>query len=179
MKLRLLPLLVILAMPAAFTPKSIAQTTAASQIRKEITRLEKDLKGLSLSDKDFSNVVSMTTDALKGASAALDAGQIYLALEKLDQANNLLRGTARIANRGEAEKEGLPAFEAQYKKLSLHLTALDKETHARDWSHAPLAVRALAEAAQGRAIPLLEGGLGFATAKGPRQIGRASCRERV
>jgi len=43
---------------------------------------------------------------------------------------------------------------------------LDREAH--DWSNAPLAVRAIAETAQRRAIPLLDGGRGFATATGPQ-----------
>jgi hypothetical protein len=50
----------------------------------------------------------------------------------------------------------------------LRLTALDKDAHTRDWKDSLLAIRALAEAAQARAIPLLEGGRGFATATSPK-----------
>jgi len=80
----------------------------------------------------------------------------------------LLQGARSAADKAEIEKGGLPAFESQWGKASLRLTALDKDAHVRDWKQSPLAIRALAEAAQGRAIPLLEGGRGFATATGPR-----------
>jgi hypothetical protein len=66
------------------------------------------------------------------------------------------------------EKGGLPAFQSQWGKVSLRLTALDQEAHTRQWMHTPMAIQALAEAAQGKAIPLLEGGQGFAVATGPK-----------
>jgi hypothetical protein len=143
---------------------SFAQTPAATQIKNEIARLRGTLKAQPITD---ANLAPMVEDALKGASAALDAGELYVGLERLGQAEDLLQGARKMANAGKAENS-FPAFQSQWKEVSLRLTALDKEAHARDWKAAPLVVRALAEAAQGRAIPLLEGGLGFATANGPK-----------
>ena len=70
-------------------------------------------------------------------------------------------------DKAEVEKGGLNAFQSAWNKVNRRLTALDKDAHAREWKHSPLAVRASAEAAQGKAIPLLEGGQGFAVANGP------------
>src|SRR5262249_48646465 len=102
---------------AAFSASAVAQTPGAAQIKKEIGRLEKIQKSLPASDKNFANVVSMAGDALKGASAALDAGQLYLSLEKVGQADNLLRGTARVA--GASDNSEFADFESQYKKISM------------------------------------------------------------
>lgn len=147
---------------------SVAAQNPSSQIKGEIGRLQQSLKDKPISDGELSGLGSMTTDALKAADDALNAGQIYLSLEKLGQVEDLLEGARAAADRAEVEKSGLPAFESRWGKASLRLTALDKDAHAREWKHSPLAIRALAEAAQGRAIPLLEGGRGFATATGPK-----------
>jgi hypothetical protein len=64
-------------------------------------------------------------------------------------------------------KGGLPAFESQWGQASLKLAAVDQEAQAREWTHSTVAIRALAEAAQGRSVPLLEGARGFATATVP------------
>jgi hypothetical protein len=90
-------------------------------------------------------------------------------LEKLAEAEELIEGGRRATDDAAVKKGGLPAFEAEWGKVSLHLTALDKEAHARQWRHTPLAIRALSERAQGKSIPLLEGGRGFATANGPKE----------
>jgi len=50
----------------------------------------------------------------------------------------------------------------------VQLTALDKSARQKDWSHISAGVRAISEAAQGRTLPLLEGGRGFASATKPR-----------
>lgn len=52
-------------------------------------------------------------------------------------------------------------------KVNLELTAVDQKARGRDWSKSPAAIRALAEAAQGRTLTLMEGGRGFATATKP------------
>ena len=139
-----------------------------SQVKAEIARLQQSLKDSPITGKDFEGLNSAVADLLKGANDALAAGHFYLGLEKLGQAENLLQGAHRAADTAAVDKGGLPAFEADWGKVSLRLTALDKDAHSREWKHAPLAVRALSEAAEGRAIPLLEGGRGFATANGPK-----------
>jgi hypothetical protein len=150
---------------ASLTTPLLAQS---DQIKSEIARLEQSLKDHPLSDPDLKSLATMVTDSLKSASDALAGGHIYLALEKLGQAEDLLEGARVAADKSDVEKNGLPAFESRWGKASVRLTALDKDAHARDWRNAPLAIRALAETAQTRAIPLLEGGRGFATANGPK-----------
>ena len=56
----------------------------------------------------------------------------------------------------------------KWNKANLALTELDRDALERDWKGHPAAVRALSEAAQGRSLPLLEGGRGFATATAPK-----------
>lgn len=153
---------------AVLASRAAAQSSAASQIRAEIVRLQQSLKERPISDSELKSLESMISDALKAADDAAGTGEVYLSLEKLGQAEDLLQGVRAASNKAEVEKGGLPAFESRWGKASLRLTALDKDAHAREWKHSPLAIRALAEAAQGRAIPLLEGGRGFATATGPK-----------
>jgi hypothetical protein len=145
-----------------------AQNSASSQVTAEIARLQQSLKDKPIADSELKDLASMITDALKLAENAANAGQLYLSLERLGQAEDLLQGARFAADKADVEKGGLPAFESRWGKASLHLTALDKDAHAREWKNSPLAIRALAETAQGRAIPLLEGGRGFATATGPK-----------
>lgn len=165
---RLYVLLAIASLFAALACRAAAQDSASSRIKAEIARIQQSLKDKPISDPDLKSLESMISDALKGADDAADGGQVYLSLEKVGQAEDLLQGARAAADKAEVEKSGLPAFESRWGKASLQLTALDREAHAREWKHSPLAIRALAEAAQGRAIPLLEGGRGFATATGPK-----------
>jgi hypothetical protein len=161
--------LFVLAMLWIFASPAFPQTASVSEIKKEITRLQTDLKELRIPTKDFESLVSMAGDALKGAQAALDAGQLYLSVAKIGEADSLLRGVRSVDEAAEAEKNSLPGFEKKWNEVSLRLTALDKEAHLQNWNRAPLAVRALAEAAQGQSIPLLEGGRGFASATSPME----------
>ena len=110
-----------------------AAKDAASQIKAEIARLQQLTKDLPGGDKDFAEVPNMLNATLKAATDAANSGQIYLALEKLGQAEDLLYGARRAASKAEVEKGGYPAFESQWKAVSLRLTALDKEAHARQW----------------------------------------------
>jgi hypothetical protein len=161
MKLILRHLLSLLFLLSALT--LLAQDLAP--IRAEIARLQQSLKEQPIADKDLNSAV---TDAIKASTDSVNAGKVFLGLEKLADAEELLQGSRRAADNAAVEKGGLPAFESEWGQVSLRLTALDKEAHARKWTHAPLAVRALSEQAQGKSIPLLEGGRGFATATGPK-----------
>ena len=160
--------LLIFILLGALTSPLASQSSPSPQIKAEIARLQQSLKDNPIADPNLKDLATMVTDALKSAADAVDAGHLYLSLEKLGQAEDLLQGARAAADKAEVEKGGLPAFESHWGQVSLHLTALDKDAHAREWKHTPLAIRALAEAAQGRAIPLLEGGRGFATATAPK-----------
>lgn len=146
----------------------VAGQDAATQIQAEIDRLQQSLKAGVVQPPGFPDVNSMVGDPLKAAAASLRAGRLYMSLEYLDQATDVLHGVQTVADKAEAVKSGLPAFESEWGKTSLELTALEQKVRQKNWDEARAAIRALAEAAQGKAIPLLDGGRGFATAIQPR-----------
>jgi hypothetical protein len=140
----------------------------ASKIRAEIERLQQSLQDKPVSNPDLPNMSTMVGDTLKDSRAALAAGHLYLSLERLGQAEDFLQGARSLDEKAEAIKDSLPAFESEWAKASVHLAAMEKSARERDWNRAPAGIRALFEAAQGRTIPLLEGGRGFATATKPK-----------
>jgi len=154
--------LLALALFGALTSFASAQDPKP-QVKAEIDRLQHSLKAKPVSDPDFASVNSMVDDALKGADEALNSDKLYLSLEKLLPAEDLLQGARILEEKSEAVKSGYPAFEAEWEKASRNLAALDEEAHQRNWSRAPVALQALSESAQGKSIPLLEGSRGFAT----------------
>jgi hypothetical protein len=141
---------------------------AASQIKTRIGGLQQSLKDKPISDPDLAPVNSMVGDALKAASEALSAGRVYLSLEKLADVSNLLEGARTAQDKAAVVKGGLTVFESQWGEASLKLTAVDQQAQTRGWDHSSAAIRGLSEAAQGRSLPLLEGGRGFATATEPK-----------
>jgi hypothetical protein len=60
-------------------------------------------------------------------------------------------------------KQGITGFEAQWKKSSVKLAALDREAKQRKWAGVPVAVRALAESAQGQGPTLVEASRAYAS----------------
>jgi len=152
--------LVFLSMPAA-------GQDAATQIKTEIDRIQQSVKGGIVNPPGFPDVTSMVGGQLKAASAALRAGRLYLSLEHLAPVFDVLHGLRTVSEKTEAAKSQ-PAFESEWGKTSVELTALEKKTRARNWDNSQAAIRALAETAQGKAIPLLDGGRGFATAIAPQ-----------
>jgi hypothetical protein len=149
-------------------PILISAQDPKPQIKAEIERLQHSLKEKPVSDPDFASVNSMVDDALKSAVEALNSGKLYLSLEKLLQAEDLLQGARVIEEKSDAVKSGFPAFEEEWEKASKNLAALDKEARQRNWARAPVALQVLSESAQGKSIPLLEGSRGFATSTKPR-----------
>lgn len=141
---------------------------ASPQIKAEIERLQQSLKDKPINNPDFPEINNNVGALLNGADAALSSGWLFLSLERLGQAEDLLGGARFVDEKSESVKSGLPAFETEWNKVSLELAALDKNARTRTWNHVPLALQAISEAARGRAIPLLEGGQGFAAANGPK-----------
>jgi hypothetical protein len=141
---------------------------ASSRIKTEIERLQHSLQEKPLNNPDFPELGTSIGNALKDSSTALAAGHLYLALERLGQAENLLQGARYMDENSGAIKDSLPAFEEEWGKASLKLASIDKAARQRDWSHASAGIRAISEAAQGRTLPLVEGGRGFATATKPK-----------
>ncbi len=138
-----------------------------SQISKEIARL-RQINEQPFSSPDFPDLKATTATFLKGAEDALTAGDIYVALERLGQVEDMLAGARNLIEKADTVKDSLPAFEAEWGKASLRLAALDKELQSRGARGGPAAVAALMQAARVKAIPLLDGGRGFATATKPK-----------
>ena len=115
-----------------------------SQIQTEITRLQQGLKDQPVADPDFAGVLTAASDSLNAASAELNAGHVYLSLEKLGLAQDYLQGARAGADKEDVVKGGLPAYEAKWGKANVLLTRFDEEAAKRDWSHAPAAVRSYA-----------------------------------
>jgi len=137
-------------------------------VKAEIDRLQQSLKAKPVSNPDMPDLSAAIEARLKDAAAALSAGRLYLSLERLGEAEDYLQGLRVVDEKAAAIKDSLPAFESEWGKASLQLTALEKTSRQKNWTRASAAVRAISEAAQGRAIPLLEGGHGFATATKPK-----------
>jgi hypothetical protein len=140
---------------------------AKSQIKAEIDRLATSLKEKPITDPDYASLGSLASQSLQGAAVALDSGKLYASLEMLLQAGDFLQGARFPVEKAEAVKSGLPAFEAEWEKVSQILTACDREVRIKDWGPSTAAVRALSETALGRSVPLLEGGRGFAVSTKP------------
>jgi ABC-type transporter MlaC component len=163
---RLCKLAFVLAAFGAFTSLASGQD-AKSQIRTEIDRLATSLKEKPITDPDYAPLSTIVSQSLQSAAAALDSGKLYMSLEQLLQAEDFLQGARFPVEKAEAVKSGLPAFEAEWKKVSQILTAYDREVRQKDWGSSPAAVRALSETALGRSVPLLKGGRGFAISTKP------------
>jgi hypothetical protein len=141
---------------------------AATQTKAEIERLRQSLKDKPVSSPDLPGAAAMIDAALRDAAAAQATGHLYSSLERLGQAEDLFQGARTIDEKGETILDSMPAFESAWNTASLRLARLDQQARARNWSRRPAAIRALAEAAQGRALPLLEGSRGFASSTKPR-----------
>lgn len=148
--------------------QDVSTKVVSSKIKAEIERLQQSLKDKPIVNADMPELGSMIAGPLKDASAAVAAGHLYLSLERLGQAEDLLQAARFIDEKTEAVKDSLPAFESEWGKVSLQLTALDKSARQRDWKQTTAAIRAISESAQGRTLPLLEGGRGFASATKPK-----------
>lgn len=155
----------------AFTINGAAQNTpsqsASSQIKSETERLQQSLKERPIANSDLANISKMVEGSLKASRDALVAGRLYVSLESLVRAADLLHGAQAVDEKSAAINNQMTAFEAEWGKASLQLASLDEKAKARNWSKSRAAVRALSEAAQARTIPLMEGSRGFATATKP------------
>ena len=139
----------------------------ASQIRAEIGRLQRSIQERPLSGPDFPDANSGVQQDLKAAADALNAGRIYLSVESVERAAEFLFAVrSYVERKAEIAKGGLPAFESLWGKESVDLTALEREYQAANWSGLPAAIQALAEVAETKTGPLLDGSRGFAAANG-------------
>lgn len=151
------------------TARAIAPASeAAARVQAEIVALERSLADEPLAGADAEGLTAACKGALDASTGALDAGRLYLSLESLRRAEGLIRGARFAAEKDDAVASGLPAFESEWAGTSRALATDNPPRSDRKWSRSRAAVRALAETAQGRIGPLLEGARGFAVATGPK-----------
>jgi hypothetical protein len=163
---RFLTLLLVLAVTAAGPPASAGGPDTAAHVRAEIERLRQSLKDHPLSGAEREQLAPACDAALRTSAEALDAGRLYLSLEAIGRATELIEGARFVAATATAS-QALPAFEAEWREASEALTAVDRSPDSRSWRRSRAAVRALSESAAGRIVPLLEGARGFAVATKP------------
>jgi hypothetical protein len=96
---------------------------AASQIRAEAERLQQSLKDKPISYPDIPNASTMHGDGLKEVVQGQSAGRLYISLETLGQMTDFLYGVRAATDNAEAVQSGFPAYEAEWEKVSLGVTA--------------------------------------------------------
>jgi hypothetical protein len=165
---RVLAFLIALTSAAPGVLPAAGSDDAATRVRAEITRLRRSLEEKPITVSELAPIASASEAALKTSADALDAGRLYQSLEALRRAFDLVHAARFASEKEPAMAGGLPAFETDWAALSRGLAASDRETGDGRWSRSRTAVRALAETAEGRVIPLLEGARGFAVATGPK-----------
>jgi hypothetical protein len=161
---KLHPAVLLLGLLGALTLTAFGQD-AGSRIKSQINHLRQALETESASRPEWKEAKPDIEDLLRRADDARRAGRLYVSLEHLEDAWVLLRATENATQKTEEEllKEGVAGVESELQKVRLELTALPKQNEQKKLDTIRVAVRALAESAQGRAMPLLEGGRGFAT----------------
>jgi glutathione S-transferase len=157
----------MLPLAAGAAPDSSDAADAATRIRREIDRLQQSLKDRPIVGEDQAAVADAAGDALRVSVQALDAHRLYLALENLGRASDLIAGARMASEKAEAVASGLPAFESLWEETSRALATNGPDDGADSWRRSRAAVRALSEVAAGRVQPLLEGAQGFAVATQP------------
>jgi len=126
--------------------------------------LRQSVKNKPVSFPDVPNASAMLNSLLDSSEKSLDAGWLHLSLEQLGQASEALEGPRAMPDKNDASKSSVAGFEAKWERVSRDVAALDQKTRERNWDNAPAALRAISEAAQATALPLVESGQGFATA---------------
>src|SRR5262245_56981778 len=162
---RFLPLLLALS-SAAPALAAGGDPDPAARVAAEIARLRQSLKEKPIAGADAAGLSTACEGALKASAEALEAGRLYVSLESLGRAAELLQGARFLAEKEAAVAGGLPAFGAEWNKAAGALK--DDGASQGEFKRSRAAVQALAETARGRIQPLLEGARGFAVATGPK-----------
>ena len=139
----------------------------SERVNAEVVRLRRSLEEKPIAGGELAGVASACDGALKASAAALEAGRLYLSLEALGRASGLFHGVRFASEKEEAVASGLPAFTSEWNEANRALTATAGAREGR-WDRSRAAVQALAETADGRILPLLEGARGFSVATGPK-----------
>ncbi len=163
----LLVCLALASLTPSGAPQAAAGQDAVARVRLEFDRLRQSLKERPIAGTDQAAVSEATDAALQTSAAALDAGRLYLSLENLDRASELIEGARFAADKAESVASGLPAFESIWEETSRGIAPRRGRPDERPRRRSCAAARALSESARGRVVPLMEGGRGFAVATRP------------
>lgn len=138
---------------------------APVRIKNQINHLRQTVESEPVSNQLWKEAKPGIAMSLLRAEDALRAGRLYASLEELASALDSLRGTESATQKTEEKllKEGRRGVESDLLKIRLGLTAFEKQAAQKNWDTAPIAIRALAEKAQGQTRNLLEGGRAFAS----------------
>ena len=137
-----------------------AQSSNA-KVRAKIARMQEFAKVQPADDEYWKDLKPGVERYLMLADEALKAGRLYFAIEELGKANEYA-AAYQFMKQGPATLT-MSGFESQWKKSSVQLAALDREAKQRKWAGVPIAVRALAESAQGQGPTLVEASRAYAT----------------
>src|SRR3974390_3213661 len=158
----------LVAMAVTILAAPIAAQDASTQIRSEAERLQTSLKERPVSFAPIPDASKTIADGLKEVVREQSAGRLYVSLEKLGQMTDFLYGVRAAADKEDAVKSGFPAYEAEWEKVSLSITASNRQAREKDWERHSAAVRAFSETSQNMSMPLLEGARGFAISMQPK-----------
>jgi hypothetical protein len=165
--LRGLALLGMLGLAGACRHQTPAPAQIEPQARAEVARLQRVLGAKPAQDPVWRDARPRLEAGLAQAREALAAGRLYLGLEELGQVRSSLRGLETAVEARRAAQGGLPGFTLVWMKTSAELSARDREARGRAWTGTPLAIRALAETAEGQTMPLLAASRAYAGVTSP------------
>ncbi len=137
-----------------------AQSSNA-QVKSKIDQLRQFAAAQSPDDENWKDLKPGADRYLMLADEALRSGRLYFAIEEVGKANEY-EAAYQFMKQGPATLT-MSSFESQWKKSSVTLAALDREAKQRKWTGVPIAVRALAESAQGQGPNLVEASRAYAT----------------
>jgi hypothetical protein len=141
---------------------AVAQEAAPNaKVKVKIDQLRQFAAAQSPDDENWKDLKPGVERYLMLADEALKVGRLYFAIEELGKANEY--AAAYQFTKQDAATLTMSGFEAQWKKSSVQLASLDQEAKQRKWAGVPVAVRALAESAQGQGPTLVEASRAYAT----------------
>lgn len=145
--------LLIIFLALAF-PKASEAQSARERILAEMSRLEKILPSLKLSDEEKGQRAA----AIETARQTLQAGNLYLGLYRLQPLWVEIMAQSYAASKADVEAKGTAGFEREWQRLGLELAEKEKRLATLPMDKSPVAVRALAEVSLTQVRPYYQSG---------------------
>jgi len=134
---------------------------AALTIQAEAQRLQKIASQHPADDPEWKDLQPRLQILLGRSDQGVRTGKLYAALEDLVKAHVYIE--ALVVSQVPGEDLGSTAFEDAWKRATLQLTALDRDSKSRKWNAKPIVQQALAESTQGQSLILAEASRAYAT----------------